>query len=351
MEAFFMKQIRIWFTLVLALALLVSCGSAGQGEHAGTGSNPEQKTTTHSGNDVSVAKSEILESGEIAISGSSTVFPIMQIIQESYLEKQPNVQVSISQPGTGAGMRALISGEVSFANASRKIKDKEIAELKEVGIEYASDVLELKLAYDGLTIVVHKDNTWATSMKAQEIIDLYTSRKYRENDQVLWSDVRSDWPNEPIRFYGPNENHGTYEFFWGVLMKKADMVKTAQLEQEYLTLVDLVANDRNAIAFFGYGYYEAQKDKLTAVSIDFGNGSPVQPAKETIGESLAYAGFTRPVYTYLNARHAADNPAIRDFTEFLLSSEGAMTAAAEVGFAPLSETEYVTQRKDLPWKK
>ena len=91
------------------------------------------------------------------------------------------------------------------------------------------------------------------------------------------------FPNEPIKRMGPNENHGTYEFFWENILDEKDLAET-NLQQEYSTLVDLVSKDKNAIAFFGYGYYESNKDKLQAVSVDFGNG-PVAPSTETIGES------------------------------------------------------------------
>ena len=83
---------------------------------------------------------------------------------------------------------------------------------------------------------------------------------------------------------GPNENHGTYEFFWENILDEQDLVEDINLQQEYSTLVDLVSKDKNAIAFFGYGYYESNKDKLQAVSVDFGKG-PVAPSTETIGES------------------------------------------------------------------
>src|SRR5690606_8666442 len=143
-------------------------------------------------------------------------------------------------------------------------------------------------------------------------VNMYLSGKYNAEDKVKWSDIRSDWPDREIKFYGPNENHGTYEVFFENILGKQDMVKTANLQQEYSTLVDLVSNDKDAIAFFGYGYYASNDDKLTAVKVDFGNG-PVAPSLETIGEDLDYAGFTRPIFTYLNAKYAAEKPQVLDY--------------------------------------
>ena len=152
-----------------------------------------------------------------------------------------------------------------------------------------------------------------------------------------WSDVDPDFPNEPINPMGPNENHGTYEFFWENILDEQDLDET-NLQQEYSTLVDLVSKDKNAIAFFGYGYYESNKDKLQAVSVDFGNG-PVAPAADTIGESeeFGYSEFTRPVFTYLNAGMAKEKPQVLDYAIYTM--ENANEVAAETGFAPLPEEE------------
>ncbi|MEQ6378165.1 phosphate ABC transporter phosphate-binding protein, partial [Bacillaceae bacterium S4-13-56] len=91
------------------------------------------------------------------------------------------------------------------------------------------------------------------------------------------------------------------------------------------------------IAFFGYGYYVNNQDKIQAIKVDFGNG-PVEPSLDTIGEDLDYAEFTRPVYTYLNAQHAAEEPPILDYAYYVL--EAAPEFAGETGFAPLPQSIY-----------
>jgi phosphate transport system substrate-binding protein len=111
-------------------------------------------------------------------------------------------------------------------------------------------------------------------------------------------------------------------------------------------LVDLVSKDKNAIAFFGFGYYITNTDKLVAVKVDFGNG-PVEPTLETIGEDLPYAGFTRPVFTYLNAKYAAEKPQVLDFAKYVVSSEGAAKLAGQNGFAPLPDSVYAEYAKQL----
>lgn len=311
------KALALMLFIAIALTAAACTGSAGQ--------TTSQSSTL---------------SGKVIIDGSGTVYPLMAHIAEQYMTKeQPDVDVQVGRAGSSAGFKKFIPGETDFSDASRAIKAEEITQLEEKGLKYGEDVYEFKLALDGLTFVINKDNTWAQSMTKDEVVDMYLSGTHKADDKVLWSDIRADWPAEQVNFYGPNENHGTYEFFYENILGKKDMVATVNLQQEYSTLVDLVSKDKNAIAFFGFGYYVSNKDKITAVKIDFGSG-PVDPTLETIGESLPYAGFTRPVFTYLNVKYAKEKPQVLDFAKYVVSSEGAAKLAGENGFAPLPQAEY-----------
>lgn len=278
--------------------------------------------------------------GAVIVDGSGTVYPLMAHIAEEYMtNEQPYVSVQVGRAGSSAGFKKFIPGETDFSDASRQIKDSEIEQLNANGMKLGEDVLEIKLALDGLTIVINKENTWASEMTADEIIGMFISGTYSSDDVVKWSDIRADWPSEEIKFYGPNENHGTYEFFYEKILEEQDMVSTARLQQEYSTLVDLVSSDKNAIAFFGFGYYVNNTDKLQAVKVDFGSGA-VEPTLETIGEDLPYAQFTRPVFTYLNANYAKEKPEVLDFAKYIVSENGALRLAGENGFAPLPAETY-----------
>lgn len=296
-------------------------------------------TPTEEGSQSSDSQAQAL-SGSVIIDGSGTVYPLMAHIAEEYMiNEEPDVSVEVGRAGSSAGFKKFIPGETDLSDASRAIKDTEISQLEENGSDYEKDVLEIKIALDGLTMVINKENTWAVEMTKEEILGMYVSKTYKDDDKVLWSDIRQDWPAEEISFYGPNENHGTYEFFHEVLLDEADMVATVNLQQEYSTLVDLVSNDVNAIAFFGFGYYVSNTDKLTAVKVDFGAG-PVEPSLETIGEDLDYAGFTRPVFTYVNLKKAAEKPQVLDYAKYVVSDQGALRLAGENGFAPLPASVY-----------
>lgn len=268
--------------------------------------------------------------GSVVIDGSGTVYPFMAKMAENYMvNEQENVSVEVSRAGTSAGFKKfLVEDGTDFNDASRQMKDEEKLVAEDLGIE----VQEMKVALDGITMVINKDNDWATELTQQEVIDIFLASKNKKK----WSDVRADFPNEKIKTYGPNENHGTYEFMFENILEEQDLPEGINLQQDYSTLVDLVSKDKNAIAFFGYGYYASNTDKLNAVKIDFGKGA-IEPTLDTISEDGDYAPFTRPVFTYLNVNLAKDKPQVLDYAIYTM--ENAQEVAKETGFAPLSDED------------
>ncbi|HAE43748.1 MAG TPA: phosphate ABC transporter phosphate-binding protein [Clostridiales bacterium] len=326
------KSVTLLLITVLLMGIFAGCGNNN------TATTAPPATTAAPGATTAAPAAKL--SGQVIIDGSGTVYPLMAHIAEQYMTtKEADVSVQVGRAGSSAGFKKFIPGELDLVDASRAIKTEEKEELEKNGYDYDAEVLEIKIALDGLTIVINKDNTWATEMTRDEIVNMYLSKAIKADDKVLWSDIRPEWPSEEVKFFGPNENHGTYEFFYEVILKKQDMVATANLQQEYSTLVDLVSKDKNAIAFFGFGYYVNNQDKIQAVKVDFGNG-PVEPTLATIGEDLPYAGFTRPVFTYVNLRYAKEKPQVLDYAKYVVSEEGAAKLAGENGFAPLPAEVY-----------
>lgn len=276
--------------------------------------------------------------GSVVIDGSGTVYPFMAKMAENYMSnEQENVSVEVSRAGTSAGFEKFLAKDgTDYNDASRQIKDEEKAKAEELGIE----VKEMKVALDGITIVINKENDWAKELTQQEVIEIFLA----ESGKKKWSDVRSDFPAEEIKTYGPNENHGTYEFMFEKILEEKDLVEGINLQQDYSTLVDLVSKDKNAIGFFGYGYYANNKDKLSAVNVDFGNGS-VEPSLGTIKEDGDYAPFTRPVFTYLNVNNAKEKPQVLDYAVYIM--ENAQDVAKETGFAPLSDEDIYAVIEEL----
>ena len=311
-----LKLLGLTLMMGILVAIAAACGSAEETETSETKTGSKETEAT-------------LE-GSVVIDGSGTVYPLMAKLAEDYMvNEQEDVSVEVSRAGTSAGFQKfLVEDGTDFNDASRQIKDEEAALAEELGI----DVKELKVALDGITIVINKENDWATELTQQEIIDIFLASAGKQK----WSDVRPDFPDSEIKTYGPNENHGTYEFFWETILEEQDLTEGISLQQEYSTLVDMVSKDKDAIAFFGYGYYINNEDKLTAVKVDFGNGA-VEPSLETIKEDGDYAPFTRPVFTYLNENLAKEKPQVLDFA--IYSMKNAASAAEETGFAPLTDEE------------
>ncbi|MGP4070981.1 PstS family phosphate ABC transporter substrate-binding protein [Piscibacillus sp. B03] len=319
------SKLFILSILTLLLVALAACGSdEGSSSEASSGDSNEENTEN---SEEESSDSQELE-GSVVIDGSGTVYPLMAKMAEEYMiNSQPYVSVEVSRSGTSAGFeKFLVENGTDFNDASREIKDEEKAKAEELGI----DVKELKVALDGLTIVINPENDFATELTEEQVVDIFLG-KYTK-----WSDINQDWPDEEIQTYGPNENHGTYEFFYEVILDEQDLVDNINLQQEYSTLVTLVAEDKNAIGFFGFGYYDNNKDDVKAVKVDFGEG-PVEPSLDTIAEDGPYANFTRPVFTYLNMNHAEEKAQVLDYAVWLM--ENVNDYAGEVGFAPLPDEE------------
>ncbi len=314
-----LKKLSLLLLLAAVMMVIAACG----------GGNEDTSADDADGNDSeNTAKLE----GSVEIDGSGTVYPFMALMAENYMSENEDVSVEVGRSGTSAGFKKfLVEDGTHFNDASRQIKDEEKAQAEELGIE----VQELKVALDGLTFVINSENDWAKELTADQVKNIFLADGNMKN----WSDVDPSFPNEPIKAMGPNENHGTYEFFWENILDEQDLRDDVNLQQEYSTLVDLVSKDKNAIAFFGYGYYDSNKDKLQAVSVDFGDGNFVEPSAETIGESedFAYSQFTRPVFTYLNTNVVKDEPQVLDFAIYAM--ENAQKVAGETGFAPLPDED------------
>lgn len=270
-------------------------------------------------------------SGQIKLDGSSTVYPIMEAIVEEYQAEQPNVKVSVASSGTGGGFKAFIAGETDFSNASRPIKDEEKTELESKGIDFT----ELRLAYDGLSVVVNKDNTWVDHLTIDELKKIWLE----DGTAKKWSDIREGWPEEEIKYYSPGTDSGTFDYFDEVILEDQPIAKAATLSEDDNILVQGVTGDKNAIGYFGYAYYAENKDKLKVVPIDGGNG-PVEPTNETV-ESGEYAPLSRPLFTYVK-NESMKKAEVADFAEFMI--ENAADLSEEVGYVKLPEEEY---EKDL----
>jgi len=314
-----MKNFKFLATLGLASSIfLAACGGTDAGSTDTGGSSSSDKDTP-------------ALSGSVAGDGSSTVAPILEALVEEYAQAEKDVKVSVGVSGTGGGFEKFIAGSTDFSNASRPIKDEEKAKLEEAGVDYT----ELKIANDGLTIVVNKENTWVDSLTVEDLKKMWAE----DGTAKKWSDINPSWPAEEIVFYSPGTDSGTYDYFNEVILEDADIVKSATLSEDDNILVTGIKGDKNAIGFFGYAYYEANKDALNAVLID-----GVQPNAETI-ESGEYTPFSRPLFVYVSNAAVKEKEEVRNFMEFVIDNSAAMAEA--VGYVQLPDADYEEARKTL----
>lgn len=267
--------------------------------------------------------------GSVAIDGSSTVYPIMEAVAEEYMIEQADVQVSVGFSGTGGGFKKFIASETDMSNASRTIKEEEIAQLEEKGLEFT----EFELAKDGVSVVINPANEWVDYLTVEELKMLWI-----DNGQTkLWSDIREGWPAEEVKFYSPGTDSGTFDYFNEVILEEQTMVQNnLTLSEDDNTLVTGVIGDKNAIGFFGYAYYAENKDQLKVVPIDSGNGA-IEPTNETIEEGT-YSPLSRAVYTYVSNESVETKEQVADFVQFTLENAGDL--AEEVGYVRLPEEKY-----------
>ncbi|ALS78873.1 phosphate-binding protein [Planococcus kocurii] len=305
-------------TILGSALILGACGSTDAGTETG-------ETSSETAGDEAVAE------GTVAGDGSSTVAPIMEGIVEEYAGAQPDVKVTVGTSGTGGGFEKFIQGETDFSNASRPIKEEEIASLQEAGIDYT----EFQLAFDGLSVVVSQENDWVEDLTVEDLKKLWVE----DGTTKKWSDINPEWPEEEVVFYAPGTDSGTYDYFNEVILEDEDLVSSATLSEDDNTLVQGIQADPNAIGFFGYAYYVANQDTLKVVSID-----GVEPTNETI-ESGDYAPLSRPLFTYANNAALADSDAAYDFMKYTLENAGAMAEA--VGYVALPQEAYDKGLADL----
>ena len=313
---------RTWSIAGLSLAAALALGACSS---SGATTAPTTAPASDAGGGAPTADANL--SGEIVIDGSSTVYPITEAVAEEFQKANPGVRVSVAFSGTGGGFKKFCAGETDANDASRPIKTKDTADAtseattcKEKGI----DPVELQVAYDGLTVVVNPGNTWATCMTTDDL-----KRIWDQGSTVsMWSDVRPDWPAEPIKLYGPGADSGTFDYFTEVINGEVDRSRSDYTQSEDdNALVQGVAGDRGALGYFGFAYFEENTDKLKAVQIDGGSGC-VEPSRETIAADT-YTPLSRPLFVYPSKQSLA-RPEVAAFFRYYLDNVN--TFVDEVGY-------------------
>ncbi|MCO6442068.1 MAG: PstS family phosphate ABC transporter substrate-binding protein [Nitrococcus mobilis] len=276
----------------------------------------------------------------VKIDGSSTVFPITEAVAEEFqTAERGKTMVTVGISGTGGGFKKFCRGDTDISDASRPIKDSEQQLCAENGIEY----IELPAALDALTVVVNPNNDWVDHLSVAELKKIWQPAAQGRITQ--WSQVRSSFPNRPLTLFGPGTDSGTYDYFVEAIVNGKSSRGDFTASEDDNVLVQGVANDVNALGFFGLAYYEENRDKLKAVPISWKGGKPVTPSVEN-AKDASYQPLSRPIFIYVNKQSADTKPHVARFVEFYMNKKHAAPLVKEVGYVPLPEKAY-----DLAAKK
>ena len=251
-------------------------------------------------------------SGNIAIEGSSTVYPITQAAAELFREEYPEARIEVGGAGTSDGFEAFCQGDTQISDASRPIDAAEEVPLcKENGVEF----IEIPVAYDGISVVVNPQNNWATEITHEELKTMWEPAA--EGKITRWSQVRSDWPDRELSLYGPGTESGTYDFFNEAIVQneeEANRQSDVEMSEDDNVIVQGVSGDENALGYFGYSYYVSSRDSLKLLAVD-----GVKPTTDTIrsGEYL----LSRPLFIYVSTDALKNNEAVEPFVDFYVSEQ------------------------------
>jgi phosphate transport system substrate-binding protein len=267
----------------------------------------------------------------VRVDGSSTVYPITEAVAEEFQKaNKQQIKVTVGISGTGGGFKKFCRGDTDISGASRPILKGEMEECRKAGIEY----FELPVAFDALTVVVNPRNTFVRQLTVAEMKKMWEPAA--QGKVTRWSHVNPQWPDQPMKLFGPGADSGTFDYFTEAVVGKAKSSRgdfTASEDDN--VLVQGVSRDVNGLGYFGFAYYVENQDKLKAVPIVNAKGKAVAPSMEAV-EAGAYA-LSRPIFIYVSTK-ALGKPEVKEFVQYYMQHGGPL--AKEVKYVPLPAKSY-----------
>ncbi|MFB6247069.1 MAG: PstS family phosphate ABC transporter substrate-binding protein [Salinibacter sp.] len=268
----------------------------------------------------------------VSIDGSSTVFPLTEAVAEEFMEENSSARVNVGVSGTGGGFAKFLRGVTAINDASRPISPEEIEKAEANGIEY----IELPVAYDGLSVVVHPSNDWIDCISAQELERLWEPGSSIDR----WNQLRSGFPDRPIDLYGPGTASGTYDYFTEAIVGESGASRSDfTASEDDNVLAQGISGTETSLGYFGLAYYENNAQDLKALAVDpdsmDGGASCVTPSAETVRNGT-YRPLSRPLFIYVNP--AKVTPTVASFVRFYLRNAGEL--AADVGYVGMPKDAY-----------
>ncbi len=279
----------------------------------------------------------------IKIDGSSTMYPITEAVAKNFqISKKDAIKVTVGISGTGGGFKKFCRGEIDIVNASRPIQRTEMKACSKAGVQY----VELPVAFDALTVVVNPKNDWIKTMTVAELKKMWEPAA--QGKITKWNQVNPAWPDETFKLYAAGPDSGTLDYFTQAIVGKAKSSRgdfTASEDDN--VLVQGVANDKNALGFFGFGYYVENQEKVRAVAVDDGRNGGVIPSVETV-EDGTYQPLSRPIFIYVNMK-AAEKPELKEFVAFYMKNASALVRGFQ--YFPLPPRAYAANMEFFKTKR
>jgi len=253
--------------------------------------------------------------------GSDTIVNLALAWAEQYQKEHPEVRISVTGGGSGTGIASLINGTVDLANASRQIKDEEIATAQSNGVE----PMEHIIARDAIAVIVHPENP-VNQLTLQQLSDIY-SGKFSN-----WSEVGGE--DRPIVRLSRETNSGTHVYFLETVLRLGSSEDKTLFSTDTLLLpssegiIAEVRQNPNAIGYDGLGYVPEDL-KMIAIA-DQEGGAYILPSIPTVNDKTY--PIARDLYMYTNGEPTG---IVKEYLDWILDSE-AQEIVAELGFVPAS---------------
>jgi phosphate transport system substrate-binding protein len=274
--------------------------------------------------------------GNIAIDGSSTVYPFAQAAAELFNEDNPDVKISVGQSGTGGGFEKFCAGETDISDASRPIKpDEEAPVCKKGGVKYH----EVQIANDGIAVATNKE-------LAVDCLTVAQLKKIWNKGSKIKSlkEVDPSLPDTPLSLYGPGTDSGTFDFFTGEINGEEGVTREDyEASEDDNQLVTGVAGDKGGLGYFGFSYYEQNQDKLNLVGVGEDASNCVKPSAASIQDG-SYKPLSRPLFMYPSTKAIA-RPEVKAFMDFVIENQAEIAKAAQI--VPLTDEQLTKAKADL----
>lgn len=279
-------------------------------------------------------------SGNVRISGSSTVYPVATAVSELFREDHSDVTFDISRDGSSGGFEnVFIPGDADINNASRRITEAEVQQIRDNGFE----PVEFEIARDALTVVVNNENDWVDGLTYDQLAAIWSPEA-----PELWSDVDSTWPDEPFDLFGPASTSGTFDYFTETVLGEAGRIRDDfEGTEEDDLIAEGVRGNPYALGYLPFAYYTNNPDETTAVPLaESAGGDYTEPSLEAA--STGEYPLARPLFFYANDTRVREKEHLQEFIRFYIDQTTREDLIAEeIGYVPSSDERAQTNKDRL----